>query len=450
MTRAAPLVLAGSSGARGRPRAWLVTGATMLAAAVTSGATITPVEPAGPRQVQRARPASQPLSEMARIGRDLFFDPRLSRSGAESCAGCHSPAHAYGPPDARSTPLGGLAGRDQGERAVPSLRYVDRIPPFGIGPDVGVEGATTAPPPAAPIARPPKVGSSAGAAALVPAGGLFWDGRAATLQDQAMGPLFNPTEMANRDTARLAERLRRVYGARLAALVGPEAVANPRQLVYEAMYAVVRFEIEDSSFHPYSSKYDAYLEGRARLSAEEARGLAAFESPVRGNCAGCHPDRPADGRPPLFTDFQYEALGVPRNAALGGQQDPRNHDLGLCGPTRSDLATKSGYCGMFRTPSLRNVATRRAFFHNGVYHRLEDVLAFYALRDTRPEAIYPRDAHGRVERFDDLPAVDRANVDVTDAPFGRRPGEPSPLTEQDRRDIIAFLQTLTDGYTQGR
>lgn len=383
---------------------------------------------------------------MARIGRDLFFDPRLSRSGAESCAGCHSPAHAYGPPDARSTALGGPTGREPGQRAVPSLRYVDRIPPFGIGPDVGVEG-TTPTPPAAPIARPPKVaGSSAGAATLVPAGGLFWDGRAATLQVQAMGPLFNPAEMANRDTARLAERLRRVYGARLAALTGPGAVANPRQLVYEAMYAVVRFEIEDPSFHPYSSRYDAYLEGRARLGAAEARGLAAFESPARGNCAGCHPDRPANGRPPLFTDFQYEALGVPRNAALGGNQDPRSHDLGLCGPTRGDLTTQTGYCGMFRTPSLRNVATRRAFFHNGVYHSLEDVLGFYAMRDTRPEAIYPRDAHGRVERFDDLPAADRGNVDVTDAPFGRRPGEASPLSEQDRRDIIAFLRTLTDGY----
>ncbi len=246
-------------------------------------------------------------------------------------------------------------------------------------------------------------------------------------------------------------RLRRVYGARLAALVGPGAVANPRQLVYEAMYAVVRFEIEDPSFHPYSSKYDAYLEGRARLSAEEARGLAAFENPARGNCAGCHPDRPAGGRPPMFTDFQYEALGVPRNAALARHAGPATaYDLGLCGPTRRDLASQTGTCGMFRTPSLRNVATRRVFFHNGVYHRLEDVLAFYALRDTRPEAVYPRDAHGRVERFDDLPAADRGNVDVTDAPFGRRPGEASPLTAQDRRDIIAFLRTLTDGYLEAR
>ena len=406
-----------------------------------------------PRPVPLVRPAARPLSAMAEIGRDLFFDPRLSRSGRQSCAGCHDPAHAYGPPDGRSVQPGGAGGRTEGGRAVPSLRYVDRVPPFSIGPDDAVEGAALAAP-AAPLppARPRKLAGTSTGQALVPRGGLFWDGRAATLQDQAMGPLFGPVEMANRDTAAVAGRVRRAYGARLAALVGPEAVANPRQVVWEAMYAVVRFEVEDPSFHPYSSKYDAWLEGRARFTAEEARGLRLFEDRARGNCAGCHPDRPGpDGEPPAFTDFQYEALGVPRNRQLPANHDSGRYDLGLCGPARTDLGRDTRYCGMFRTPSLRNVATRQVFFHNGVYHRLEDVLDFYALRDARPGAVYPRGGtHGRVRRFDDLPAAYRGNVDTTDPPFGHAAGAASALTARDRRDLIAFLETLTDGYRAPR
>jgi cytochrome c peroxidase len=228
-------------------------------------------------------------------------------------------------------------------------------------------------------------------------------------------------------------------------------MANPRLLVYEAMFAVARFEIEDPSFHPYSGRYDADLEGRVRLTAEEARGLRLFEDPARGNCAGCHPDRPGPGgRPPLVTNFQYEALGVPRNAALPANRNANDYDLGLCGPERTDLERQTRYCGMFRTPSLRNVATRRVLFHNGRCHRLEDVLAFYAPRDTRPEAVYPRGPDGRVRRFDDLPAAYRGNVDVTDPPFGRRAREASRLSARDRRDIIAFLGTLTDGWQEPR
>ena len=434
----------------GRPharRAWLAGAACLGLIALTGPAAGAPQPGANPAPVRLVRPAVRPLSEMARIGRDLFFDPRLSASGRLSCAGCHVPSRAYGPPDGRSAPRGGLRDRDEGRRAVPSLRYADRIPAFGIGPDAVVEGAASPVSLAQPGAPPRKVAGAAAASAMVPQGGLFWDGRAASLELQAMGPLFNPAELANRDTAALARRLEAAYGPRLAALIGAPAVGDPRRLVYEAAYAVVRFELEDPSFHPYSSKYDAYLEGRARLTAAEARGLAAFDDPARGNCAACHLDRPdAASRPPAFTDFQYEALGVPRNAALPANRDTGSYDLGLCGPARTDLARETKYCGMFRTPSLRNAATRGVFFHNGRYHRLEDVLAFYVLRDARPDSVYPRGPGGRARRFDDLPAADTANVDRADRPFGTPPGAASPLSARDRRDIIAFLRTLTDGY----
>ncbi len=213
------------------------------------------------------------------------------------------------------------------------------------------------------------------------------------------------------------------------------------------MSAVSRFQIEDSTFHPFTSKYDYYLEGRAALTDAEWRGLQAFDDPERGNCAACHLDRPGpDGSPPLFTDYEYEALGVPRNDSLAANRDPRYFDLGLCGPVRTDLADHAEYCGMFRTPTLRNVATRQVFFHNGVYRSLEDVLRFYNLRATAPESIYPRDATGAVRRFDDLPPGDRRNVDTIDPPFDRLIGASPPLSVADQRDIVAFLKTLTDDW----
>jgi len=101
---------------------------------------------------------------------------------------------------------------------------------------------------------------------------------------------------------------------------------------------------------------------------------------------------------------------------------------------------------MFLTLSLRNVATRHVFFHNGVFHSLAQVLDFYVNRDLHPERFYPRDAAGRVRRYDDLPARYRANLDNSDAPFNRGPGDLPALTRAQIRDVIAFLGTLSDGY----
>ena len=143
------------------------------------------------------------------------------------------------------------------------------------------------------------------------------------------------------------------------------------------------------------------------------------------------------------------ALGVPRNRGLPANRDPRYFDLGLCGPYRTDLADQAEDCGKFRAPTLRNVRLKRRFMHNGAFARLEDVVRFYAERDTRPEAWYPRDPDGQVRRFDDLPAPYRGNVH-RDPPFGRRPGDAPALTDAEIADIVAFLGTLTDGYQPGR
>ncbi len=321
--------------------------------------------------------------------------------------------------------FGGPSLARQGLRAVPSLMYLERRPPFSIGPDN-------------PEAEDAASGAGAGATNLVPQGGLFWDGRADTLQSQAIGPLLNPLEMDGGSIAAVARKLQRSdYARAMVQLFGAGIFAHPGEAVSEALFALARYEFEDPSFHPYASKYDAWLEGKARLSAAEERGHRLFDDPHGANCAGCHLDRPTpDGLPPLFTDHQYEALGVPRNPAIAANRDPAYIDLGLCGPTRTDLRKQTQYCGMFATPTLRNVATRAVFFHNGRYHTLKEVLDFYVNRDRDPQ----------LRRYDDLPAAYRANVDTVDAPFGRSPGAAPVLTPAQEQDVIAFLRTLTDGY----
>ncbi|MGN6374063.1 MAG: cytochrome-c peroxidase [Sphingomonas sp.] len=396
------------------------------------------------------------LSAVAQLGEKMFFDSALSASGRQSCASCHDPAHHFGPPNARSVQLGGADGRLPGIRAVPSLAYLDRSPPFGIGPpslydtdaivavpnsvDAGARPATR------PLAGQP-AHKKGGQPNDVPQGGLFWDGRADTFQQQAMGPLLSPFEMANRSEAALLAKLRRApYARDFKALFGEGIFDNPELALDEAGFALARFQVEDPRFHPYSSKYDAYLRGEATLTPAEARGLKLFDDPEKGNCAACHLDtNTPDGRPPAFTDHEYEALAVPRNRAIPANRDPAYHDLGICGPLRDDAyAKQAANCGLFKTPTLRNVATRRVFFHNGVYHSLKQVLRFYADRDARPGAIYPRRADGTVAQFDDVPARYRANVDRIDAPFGRAPGSLPALTEREMDDIIAFLNALTD------
>ncbi|MGH7532973.1 MAG: cytochrome c peroxidase, partial [Gemmatimonadales bacterium] len=163
-----------------------------------------------PHPVHLVRPIDRPLSPTAELGRAIFFDPSLSGSGMLSCASCHSPAHAFGPPNALSVQRGGIDRVAEGARAVPSLRYLDRVPGFSIGPDdPETEGHLR--PRGAAITAGPAATKLAGSAAIrmVPQGGLFWDGRAATLQAQAMAPLLDPAEMAAPSVAALAAKLRR-------------------------------------------------------------------------------------------------------------------------------------------------------------------------------------------------------------------------------------------------
>jgi cytochrome c peroxidase len=211
--------------------------------------------------------------------------------------------------------------------------------------------------------------------------------------------------------------------------------------------ALQRYQLEDVEFRPFSSKYDEFLRGKAQLTAQEQRGLALFNWPAKGNCAACHPSaKGADGSHPLFTDFTYDNLGLPRNMELAQNADPAFYDLGLCARPGGDLSDRADLCGAFKVPSLRNVAVRKAYFHNGVFKSLKTALTFYVQRDTNPEKWFPLKSDGSVDKFNDLPDAYKANVNMTEVPYNRQLGDVPALSDAEIDDLVAFLQTLSDGY----
>jgi cytochrome c peroxidase len=359
---------------------------------------------------------------VAGLGRLLFFDASLSASGRLACATCHDPHYAYGPPPKKALAIGGPHMNRPGTRAVPSLRYLERVPAFS-----------------------EKVTLNDGGTG--PAGGLTWDGRVASLHDQARIPLLAPNEMANASGAQVVAKVRRsAYAAQFRRQFGLDVFARPDEAFQDILLALEAFERTPSEFYPYSSKYDAYLRGETQLSDQELRGLEVFNHPDRGNCANCHVSKPVDGLPPLFTDFEFDNIGAPRNSRIAANADPNFYDMGLCGPDRTDLRDHKRYCGLFRTPTLRNVALRDAFLHNGVFTSLRQVVQFYQQRDVQPWVWYPRNPDRTINKVDDLPVELRRSLNI-DPPFmGRFGGQIGAIADADIDDLIAFLQTLTDGY----
>ena len=278
-----------------------------------------------------------------------------------------------------------------------------------------------------------------------PAGGFDWDGRFDTLHEQAQAAFLAANQMADQSPADFVARLAKAaYAADFRAIFGTAILNDPGRAFAMAALAVERFELDDPSFYPYTSRFDEFLDGKPSLTPREKRGLALFVDPDKGNCASCHiATKGADGSHPLFTDFGFQILGVPRNPAIPQTRVPGYFDMGLCGPQRKDLSTQQAYCGMFKTPSLRNVATRRVFFHNGSIHSLREAIRFYVTRDRDAGHWYPQGADSS-RRYNDLPRELRANVDHFNAPFNRGDGSPAALSEAEVTDVLAFLGTLTD------
>ena len=353
----------------------------------------------------------------AALGRQIFFDTRLSEPRGTSCASCHVPQRAYSGNhgSAIGVPLGSRPSLI-GSRNTPSLLYTRYIPALYFYQDDD-------------------------SLAPEPIGGLFADGRVNTLRALAKIPLLHPLEMHNRSEASLARKLQRLYLAELRQNFGVNDVAHPGPTI-EALSLALEAFLQSDEMAPFSSRYDVYVQGRGQLSAQEKRGLSPFGNPDKGNCIGCH-KFDATARAPtrsLFTDFSYDALAAPRNSAIPANSAEQYFDTGICKTAQTQgWRNPEQWCGYFRTPSLRNVAVRERFMHNGAFSKLREVVEFYATRSTNPEKWYRSGG-----TFNDLPERYRGNVNINSAPYNRRAGSTPALTPTEIDDIVAFLATLTD------
>ena len=367
--------------------------------------------------------AAQPLSRQAAAGRDVFFDPRLSNPPGTSCASCHDVKLGWsGNNGSKSGVAQGSTQQSLGTRNTPGIAYVAFMPGFHTKKEEGKVKAV---------------------------GGLFWDGRVNTLEEQARGALFSPTEMNLANDAELAARLRSApYVAALRAAFALTDGATDTDWVKAGISAISLFQ-RSAELMPFDSKYVAVLRGTTQFSPAEARGFKLFADTRKGNCIACHVFNAKSKKPEdhLFTDFTYDNLGLPRNTAIPVSAGTKKFDLGLCGPARErPKAVGVNVCGSFKVPTLRNAAKRPFYFHNGSFTDLAQVVRFYVERDTNPDKWYPKDSKGRVALFNDLPKHYARNVNREEVPYDRKRGQGARLNEAEIADVVTFIKTLDDGF----
>ncbi|MES1196199.1 MAG: cytochrome c peroxidase, partial [Steroidobacter sp.] len=340
-------------------------------------------------QQQAARTVS-----LTDLGDKIFHDPALSASERLSCATCHDKQHGFAQANTDAIAFGGPNMDLPGSRNTPSLSYLAFNSAFYFD----REGT--------------------------PTGGFTRDGRANSFAEQAIRPFLTSFEMANASVGDVTDKLAHAsYANDFRQLFGDQIFSDPDRVFAAAREALQAYQTNDPDFAPFTSKYDYFLEGKVKLTDQELRGLASFNNPDKGNCASCHPSAMVNKQHPLFTDFTYDNLGVPRNDNIDANKDPNYFDLGLCGPLRTDLADRNELCGAFKVPTLRNVAVTAPYFHNGKFNTLREVVSFYVRRDTNPEEFYPLGANGLPQKFNDLPAEYAGNVNTTEAPYNRHEGE---------------------------
>jgi cytochrome c peroxidase len=312
--------------------------ALALALAIAAGCTAD--RPSAPSEAVPAKaspalpPRAAPAGELAALGERLFFDRRLSGDNTISCASCHDLARGLS--DGRRVPVG--VSKRPLRRNAPSLWNLEARAPY------------------------------------------FWDGRAATLEEQALGPITDPDEMGQDLKALEAELAADAdYRGRFERCFPGEGVSALG--IASALAAYERTLVSRSS------PYDRYVAGdRGALDGRQVRGLALFEG--KAECVTCH-------RGPDLTDNQF-------------------HRVGLAGddPGRAAVDPASGPAGGFKTPSLREVARSAPYFHDGSVATLEEVVDHYN-HGGDPSVGAARDIH------------------------------PIDLSGDERRDLVAFLRALS-------
>jgi cytochrome c peroxidase len=370
-------------------------------------------------------PAPAPtLTPVQALGEQIFNDKNLSEPRGTACVNCHQASTGFANLNGSriGVPLGSLP-KSFGTRSVMQNSYSSFTPPFGfrvLNGDVD------------------------------PVGGLFWDGRADTLAQQAQLPFLAANEMNNKNGAGVIAKIAAgPYAKTMTDLYGKDIFKNPTLAFMRVGEALAAFE-SSYRFQAFSARYDDFIAGRVKLTPAEANGMKVFTDPAKGNCASCHSMNPQSSKPAdnLFTDFAHYATGIPRNPAIPANANPSYFDLGLCGPNRSRPALSANvpaavsiekFCGTFKMPSLRNVGERQVFMHNGAFSNLRDVVSFYATRDSNPRRWY-----GTAGVPNDLPLAYQDNIVRDRVPFNRPVGSGPALSEKEIDDVVAFLKTLSD------
>jgi len=422
------------------------------------------------------------------LGKALFTDVNLSNPPGQSCSNCHGPDAGFKFPLSKINAQSGIApgavkGRF-GNRIPPTINYAAYLPP-----------------------GPPQFVGTVEAFA----GGLFWDGHANSLADQATQPFQNPNEMNDTlhnlgDPALVVQKLQMDGNAYLFRQVyGNQIFSQSTAVVFNLIAQSIAAYEKSPEISPFSSKYDQYTKGVAKLSESEMRGLRLFTGSTTGrpggppyyknaNCVDCHGiPRVAGAGPDLWTNSCFDNIGVPRNPAnpyynqtnhvadpagynpagssyvdlgLGGFFYPFQYQLppGNIGPGNNGQGDFLGINGDFKAPTLRNVDKKprpgfvKRYTHNGFFTDLKTIVHFY---NTRNLTTYPG------EVIDFTAANPYANLKGT--PLWPPPEYPNPttlqnptgafnssgaqvgnlgLTDAEENDIVAFLKTLTDGYGQ--
>lgn len=372
------------------------------------------------------------LRAREQLGKNLFFDASLSLNSNQSCATCHAPEVGWTGPGEAVNRAGGVY-----EASVEG-RFGNRKPPSS-----------------AYITASPRLHYDARSKSFV--GGSFWDGRAtgemlgSTAADQAIGPFLNPLEQGLPDAAALVQRVcNGAYAHRFKEVWGQQACTDVNKAMGYIGLSIAAYE-GSREVNRFDSKFDAYLAGTVRLTAQEQDGLRLFQG--KAKCAQCHTSKPGSNKqPPLFTDFTYDNIGIPRNPDnpfyYHREINPMGAawvDLGLGG----FLQTQARYrpyaqvnLGKHKVPTLRNVAQRpvpnqvKAYGHNGYFKSLKEVVHFYNSRDTLP-VCGEEDVKPGINCWP-LPEV---ALNVNRREMGRL-----GLTDAEEDAIVAFLETLSDGF----
>lgn len=335
------------------------------------------------------------------LGKLIFEDKQLSQPAGQSCASCHMPTqgdaqrHMIVSPGANPTLFG--------NRNAPSITYSSFTAPWSFN----SEDETWI-------------------------GGFFWDGRAKTMHEQAKGPFLNPLEMGNSSALQVITKIQQSHYQRVFEKVyGKDIWAKPQDAFNAVAKALVTYQMSDNFAPRFTSKYDAFLNKTVVLTAQEMRGLKLFEAEDKGNCAACHPSQIGeDGELPLFTDFSYDNLGVPKQVNLPfytmskkiNNAGKEYIDIGLAG--NPNIKDPQAQLGKFKVPTLRNIAKTAPYMHNGVFLTLKESVEFYNTRDV-----------------DDKWAGAEVATNVNKDELGDL-----KLTKEEVDDLVSFLHTLDDGY----